>query len=140
MHRYKIVLPNRKMSDRFNFKAELSNKSSKVETELALISFQEDDVFFVYCPALDLTGYGYNENEAKESFSQTLKMYLEYTTNENTLSKDLELHGWEKSNRKFKSLDFDFLFRHNEQLKNIVNNRDFSKYKEQIQFPECVYA
>ena len=129
------------MTDRLNFKAEFSNKNSTVKTELALISFEEDNMFFIYCPALDLTGYGNDENAAKDSFSQTLKMYLDYTTNKKTLSKDLELHGWiVKGNKKPKAPDFDFLFRNNEQFKSIVNNKDFSKYKEQIYLPECVNA
>ena len=129
------------MNDKLNFKAKLSNKDSTIITELALISFEDENVFFVYCPALDITGYGYDTNEAKKSFAQSLKMYFEYTTNKKTLSKDLESHGWiVKNKRKLKSPDFDFLFKHNEQFKRIVNERNFSKYNEQVQFPECVYA
>ena len=129
------------MNDRLNFKAELSNQNSTIKTELTLISFAENNVFFVYCPALDLTGYGHNESEAKESFSQTLKMYFEYTYNKKTLSKDLESHGWVLKNKnKLKAPDFDYLFKNNKQFKNIVNSRDFSKYKEQVHIPECVNA
>ena len=78
------------MNNRLNFTAELSNECSTVETELALMSIQEDGVCFVYCPALDLTGYGDNEEEAKNSFATTLKIYLDYTIRNNTLWEDLE--------------------------------------------------
>ena len=129
------------MNDKLNFKAEFSNKSSTIKTELILISFEEDNVFFVYCPALDLTGYGHNKTEAKKSFSQTLKMYFDYTSDKKTLSKDLELHGWSvKNNNNLKAPDFDYLFKNNKHLKSIVNSRDFSKYKKQVQIPDCVYA
>jgi hypothetical protein len=129
------------MNDKLNFKAELSNKKSTIKTGLSLICFEDENVHFVYCPALDITGYGYDTNEAKESFAQSLKMYFEYTTNKNTLFNDLESHGWVvKNKRKIKSPDFDFLFGHNEQLKKIVNERPFSKYDELIQFPDYAYA
>ena len=110
-------------------------------TELTLISFQENHVFFVYCPALDLTGYGENESEAKKSFSQTLKMYVNHTIQKKTLFKDLEEHGWRvKRNQKLKAPDFDFLFQNNKEFKSIVNNKNFSKYNEKVQLPESVYA
>ena len=124
-----------------NFRAELSNEQSTIKTGLSLIHFEEENVHFVYCPALDITGYGYDKNEAKGSFTQSLKMYFEYTTDKKTLFKDLEAHGWVvKNKRKIKAPDFNFLFEHNEQLKKIVNEKAFSKYDELIQLPDCVYA
>ena len=129
------------MNDKLNFKAELSNEKTTIKTELTLIAFEDENVHFVYCPALDITGYGYNNNEAKESFAQTLKMYLEYTTDKNTLIKDLESHGWTvKNKRKLKAPDFDFLLHRNKEFKRIVSKRNFRKYNEQVQFPECVYT
>jgi len=129
------------MDENINYNAAFTNQHAVITTDLSLVSFVEDNVFFVYCPALDLTGYGHNEDEAQKSFSQTLKMYFEDTTDKNTLFQDLERHGWEiKKQNKLKSPDFDFLFKNNRQLKSIVNNRDFTKYNKQIQFPECVHA
>ena len=129
------------MGENISYNAAFTNKHSVITMDLSLVSFVDDKVFFVYCPALDLTGYGNNEDEAQQSFSQTLKMYFEDTIHKNTLFKDLERHGWvvKKQNR-LKSPDFDYLFKTNRQLKGIVNNRDFTKYTKQIQFPECVYA
>lgn len=127
--------------EKFNFKAEHLTQDSTINVELTLISFTEENMFFVYCPALDLTGYGDNEKDAKNSFSQTLKMYLNYTTENKTFIKDLTVHGWTVKNRKrLKSPDFDFLLQHNKQFKRIVNKRDFSKYKEEIKLPESVYS
>ena len=52
--------------------------------QLSVIAFQEDDVFFIYCPALDCSGYENNESEAQTSFELTLEEYFKYTTNKNT--------------------------------------------------------
>ena len=129
------------MSSSINFEAELSNKQSTIKVGLTLISFEEDNILFVYCPALDLTGYGYTEDEAKESFSQTLKIHINYTTRKKTFFKDLEKHGWVIKNRKRpKSPDFDYLLKNNKQFKEIVNKRNFTKYSQEIQLPESVYA
>lgn len=46
--------------------------------DLSLIPFNEGDVIIIYSPALDLSGYGYNEKEAKESFEITLEEFLNY--------------------------------------------------------------
>ena len=95
------------MDENINYNAAFTNQHAVITTDLSLVSFVEDNVFFVYCPALDLTGYGHNEDEAQKSFSQTLKMYFEDTTDKNTLFQDLERHGWEiKKQNKLKSPDF----------------------------------
>jgi hypothetical protein len=123
------------MGNRLHLRAEFSNKDSTIKTELTLISFEEDHVCFMYCPALDLTGYGDSEAEAGESFSQVLNIYINYTTDKGTLLKDLESHGWSVNTRRIKSPDFDFLLRHNRQFKSIVNNRNFKKFNKEVQLP-----
>ena len=56
------------------------NKKGKINFNLPVIKFQEEDVYFFYTPALDLTGYGKTEAEAKVSFQETLGQFLDYTT------------------------------------------------------------
>ena len=129
------------MNSKLKYRAKHTSEGSIISTELMLISFVENNVTFIYCPALDLTGYGNCDEEAKKAFSQTLKIYFDYTKNKKTLFEDLQKHGWiiEKQ-KKLKSPDFDLLFKRNKQFKSIVNKRDFSKYNEKIQFPEYVYV
>ena len=76
------------------FDAQYSNGKTKVGFSVGVYIFKEEDTFISYCPALDLSGYGLTETEAKESFAQTLGMYIEYCLNKNTLVKDLQKHGW----------------------------------------------
>lgn len=55
---------------------------------------KDDNVFYLFSPALNITGYGQTEIEAEESFKVILGEYISYTTNKKTLYKDLEAHGW----------------------------------------------
>jgi hypothetical protein len=63
---------------------------------LDLLSFKEDNVFFVYAPALDITGYGYTETEAQHSFVETLETFLDFTQKNKTLEGELNRLGWKK--------------------------------------------
>ena len=51
-----------------------SNMKSKTD----LIVFKEDNVFIIHSPLLDISGYGYTKDEAKESFNITLEEFLRY--------------------------------------------------------------
>ena len=54
---------------------------NRIKCSLPLIIFEEDNNVITYCPALDLSGYGSNEEEAKKSFEVTLSEYFKYTVN-----------------------------------------------------------
>lgn len=49
-----------------------------IKKDLTLISFIEDGVHILYSPDLDLPGYGYTEDEAKQSFRVALEAFLQY--------------------------------------------------------------
>ena len=90
----KSILKNRNMN-KLGYKGNFSNPEATLEMDLALVSYVDDDnMHYIYCPALDLTGYGHTEQEAKNSFEQTLKLYLSYTLNKQTLFADMKAHGW----------------------------------------------
>lgn len=55
--------------------------------------FREDDNFIAYSPALDLSGYGKTEEDARNSFNIVLKEYFDYAINEGTLYEDLKSHA-----------------------------------------------
>jgi len=58
--------------------------------KLSLISYRDDEAHYSYCPALELIGYGDNEQEAQDSFKIVLEEYIRYTTENQTLIADLE--------------------------------------------------
>lgn len=80
---------------KYVFEKDFSNKAGKVQVRLFLIHFQDDDgIHFIYSPHLDLTGYGHNEVDAKESFNIVFEDFVDYTLKKNTVGKVLEKLGW----------------------------------------------
>lgn len=121
------------------FDAQYSNGKTKVGFSVGVYIFKEDDTFISYCPALDLSGYGLSESEAKESFAQTLGMYIEYCLNKNTLVKDLQKHGWNiksMKQKKIKAPDFETMLQNNDEFREIIENKDYTKYSENIRIPD----
>lgn len=123
-------------------KASFKDKNNNIETGLSVISFIEDGVVIIYSPALDLSGYGNDFNEAKASFWETLQEFFRYTTNKNTLIKELTRLGWNikgtKGNRKITAPAFSELLKSNKEFEDIVENREFKKFTEKFQIPELV--
>jgi hypothetical protein len=112
----------------------MSNISVK-STKLSLIAYKDDEAYYSYCPALDLIGYGNNEQEAQQSFEIVLEEYLRYTTENNTLIADLKEHGW-KITGKTKNLmppKMSELLQKNNDLDDIFNKYDFNKYSIPVQ-------
>ena len=66
-------------------KGNFHNRRNLIKFNLPIIKFQEEKVYFFYTPALDLTGYGKTEKEAKASFEETLSQFLDYTTKQEDL-------------------------------------------------------
>ena len=90
------------------YKASFVHQNSTVKMQLSLVAFDDDDdsIHYVYCPALNITGYGHTNIEAKSSFEKTLELYMNYTINKGTFADDLKAHGWNLSKKKFTSPPF----------------------------------
>jgi len=103
--------------------------------ELSLISYKDDEAYYSYCPSLELTGYGNNENEARQSFNIVLEEYIRYTTENQTLIEDLEEHGWKiaGNGKKITPPKISELLQTNNELKNIFNKYNFNKYSIPVQ-------
>lgn len=99
-------------------------KINSLELTITAVSFKEGDVYIVYCPSLDISGYDMSEEKAKESFEVAIKEYIRYCMNNNTLEEDLEKHGWTKKGE----MPFNILVNKNDTLKDIVDNNNFSKF------------
>ena len=112
----------------------MSNISVK-SMKLGLIAYKDDEAYYSYCPALDLIGYGNNEQEAQESFNIVLEEYIRYTTENNTLIADLKEHGWKiiGNGKKLMPPKMSELLQSNNDLDNIFNKYDFNKYSIPVQ-------
>lgn len=106
------------------FEGTWKGMNQKIEVNIPLIIFQEDNVHIVYCPALELSGYGYSESEAKASFETALSEFLLYVTRKNTLATVLTGLGWriKSKNKPMIPPSLDELSAGNESVKNILDN------------------
>jgi len=76
------------------FKGKVKKGLVTVNVSVPLLSFKEDDTFIVYSPALDVSGYGDTEEEARKSFELTLEEFINYTINKKTFQSELTRLGW----------------------------------------------
>lgn len=68
-----------------------------VTLTLSLIGFEEGEYFIVHSPALDISAFGCNEQDAFDEFKKVLELYVESVFDEGTFAEDLKRHGWNKS-------------------------------------------
>jgi len=121
---------------KLTFTGNLKNGKSGINTKLSLLSFVEDDTHIIYSPALDLSGYGSTEEEAKQSFEIVLSEFIGYCMNKQTLFKELKKLGWDvqegKKHPKIKSPDWSDLIKCNSELENILENKNFTKFNQDV--------
>lgn len=93
----------------------------------------------MYAPALDIVGSGYDSNQAKASFWETVSEFFRYTTQKKTLAKELKRLGWKvrggKKKMKITAPDFADLYESNEELQDIITNKNYSSHKEVLELP-----
>jgi hypothetical protein len=110
-----------------------------VKFNLPLIKFQEEDVYFIYSPALDLTGYGRTEEEAKASFGETIDQFLDYTIKKKTLFSELRKLGWKVTKKKIsQSPSLVDMITKNNYLAEIFEQKQYQKLNQTISIPELV--
>jgi hypothetical protein len=126
----KIYMPRKQQ-----IHAELRMPSSKITVNVALICFQEGNVHVVYCPSLDLSGYGNDEAEATKSFKTALKEYLRYTVNKHTLQEDLQSRGWVLKKKKIVAPTMSKMLRENKNFQNIFDHHSFKKVDTHLELP-----
>lgn len=121
-----------------NLTANLGFDNGKYHVGLSLVEFEEDNVTIIYSPALDLSGYGYSQSEAKQSFSEALHEFFRYTNNKKTLDKVLKELGWSikgsKKKPKFDPPKDSDLVSTNPLYNDIVNNKSYKVSREDVEF------
>jgi len=118
-----------------HFKASYSKGKYKINIGLSLYSWKDDDIYYIYSPALDITGYGKTVEEANKSFKITLDEFVTYTYNKNTIFDVLEQLGW-TVNRKKKRVhapDFEELIEDNQLFKDIITKTNWVREKQNIE-------
>ena len=125
------------MSKKVSLNAEFGYSDRKIVVGLTLLEFEEDNTIIIYSPALDLTGYGYNIQEAKDSFINVLQEFLNYSQNKKTIEKYLQKMGWKilgsKKKPKFTPPKNTELAKINPFYSDIVNNKNYSSYSQNVE-------
>lgn len=109
-----------------------------INVNVPVMLFQEDGNHIAYVPALDISGYGKTEDEAKSSLAVSLDEYFSYTTNKNTLLADLKAHGWaiKKKTKPFIAPAITDLINKNEYLNDILNQRAYKMDRMDVAMPQ----
>lgn len=121
------------MNNRFD--AKYSNGGTSIDIHLAVYTFVDGGASIAYCPALDLSGYGETEEQAKSSFEEVMKQYIKYGISHGTLFRDMKKYGWNIANNKASSPLTIKMIKKNDILRDIVENKDYCKYSESISIP-----
>jgi predicted RNase H-like HicB family nuclease len=69
-----------------------SNGDLHLNVEVAL--YIEDDIWVAYCPALNLSSYGDDQEDAIEAFKEAMTIFIKEVTRKGTLEKVLLQLGW----------------------------------------------
>jgi len=122
-----------------NISGILDYKDKTVNVNLGMYLFKEEESYIVYCPALDLSAYGNSEEQAKKSFTDILAITIKYMLNKNTMKEDLIRHGWQIKSlkqKRIKAPSFETLLKNNESFREILENKDYTSYKQQVGIPQ----
>ncbi len=100
-----------------------------VEIRLELIAWADDNLYFQYAPALDLTGYGNSTEEAAQSFKIQLDEFVSYTLNKGTVYDELERLGWtvNKKRKRVAAPEESVLLADNETYRNLITMQGINK-------------
>lgn len=58
-----------------------SAKNAAIKVQLTIYFFEEDQYTIAYCPALDLSGYGMNEEQAKADVEAVVRLTYDIDAN-----------------------------------------------------------
>lgn len=120
-----------------NLSGEKRFGTKSVKVSLQVLFFEEDNIYYAYMPSFDLTGYGKNEDEAKESLTIVLDEFIRYTLNKNTLFIEMQRLGWKVKSKKkpMYAPQMSDLINTNEQLKDIINYKQYTTSNYQVNVP-----
>ncbi len=130
------------MPKKIKIEGTFNNVSHTVHVGLMLFYFiDENGTHIVYCPHLDLSGYGTTEVEANTSFDYSLGEFFDYTLKKNTLKQVLSELGWRVGGLKRKSAhirppELSELIRKNSYVSEILNTTEFSTKRKDVALPQ----
>lgn len=119
-------------------RAKVEGDGYEVEVNMPIIIFEEDQNTILYCPPLDLSGYGKDEAEANRSLKVALDEFFRYCIHKNTLRTELKRLGWHLKKNKRKPMvppSMSELLEKNSDFSRIFNTVDFRKTATNVAMP-----
>ncbi|GET30283.1 hypothetical protein [Prolixibacter sp. SD074] len=129
------------MNPNGGFTGILNTEHGTLKIKLSLIRFEEDGVNIIYCPAVEVYGYGNNNEEAEASFRVSLAEFFNYTLHKGTFESELKRMGWYIPRHKRQKMippSMSYLLENNENFNRIFNEHNYSKTDEIIDLPMAV--
>lgn len=107
-----------------------------VKMRLPVVQFQDNGTEVIYCPALNVYGYGLTSAEAVDSLEISIEEFFTYTLRKKTLGAELEKLGWViRRSHKYRPPLFSSLIEKNKVLHKIMNTRPFYKTDHNFAIP-----
>lgn len=72
----------------------IRKSKDSIKLQLDVLFIQEDKYIVAYCPALEISGYGKSQSEAKAAFEIEIKIFIDETSKNGNLEKYLLKQGW----------------------------------------------
>ena len=121
----------------FLVQADYKSPSENILIKVPLIQFEQDGIQIVYCPALDIQGYGNNDKEARDSFVIVLEEFLTYTLHKKTFFSEMKKMGWKIKSKHKPMLPPNLCdsLKNNENFQQIFNQHNFQKFDTEIPMP-----
>jgi hypothetical protein len=126
------------MGKQSKFSDTIDTSKASVKVTVSIIIFEEDGSQIVYCPALDVSGYGKDEAEAHHSFKISLSEFIQYSINKGTFYEELKRMGWTVRKSKTKPMlppSMSHILSNNDNFSRIFNSFPFRKIDTILEMP-----
>jgi hypothetical protein len=123
------------------FQGDYKNSKTVVTVKLLLVHFQdENSIHFIFSPHLDLSGYGNDLEEAKQSFEIALADFIDYTVKKKTLGKVLAKLGWKikgesRLPKKLLAPSIASVIKDNKYVAEVFDKYQVNTFHEEVQLP-----
>ena len=111
-----------------------SGTKTAIKLPVSILKYQDKKLFHVYCPELNLVGYGKTETEAEKTFKIVSEEYFRYAEENGTLFADLSEFGWTgiDSPGSVTPPSWMNIYRSDEVFREIVSDYDYTKTRIEI--------
>ncbi|MBI2623379.1 MAG: hypothetical protein HYW65_02275 [Candidatus Liptonbacteria bacterium] len=77
----------------------MAGKNTTIHASIPVIYLKEGESFICYSPAFDLAAHGSSFEDARRSFTKTVKLFMAHVTKKGTWGEVLREYGWKKNKR-----------------------------------------